>query len=174
MYMKKHLSIVVLTIAVVSLSLINGCKDDTVEETTDERLYDLATESSGFTWYKFDDTLLNSSPSSGHTEPFLRTKYNGLASQHLDSTGKVKSGASFGEGSLIVKELYDGNKDLSTLAVLLKDADHVDADAEGWVWGYLNADGSVREAASNKGTACNNCHAQSGNIDYMLMNKYFP
>ena len=44
----------------------------------------------------------------------------------------------------------------------------------GWVWGYINADESIAAPASEKGSQCISCHSQSDNIDYMLMNKYFP
>ena len=39
---------------------------------------------------------------------------------------------------------------------------------------YLEEDGKVILPASDKGSSCISCHSQAGNIDYMLMNKYFP
>jgi len=42
------------------------------------------------------------------------------------------------------------------------------------VWAYVDADGVVAEPASKKGASCISCHTQTDNIDYMLMNKYFP
>ena len=83
-------------------------------------------------------------------------------------------GATFPEGSLIVKELYDNSTTLGRYAILYKKSGSSDADAKGWVWGYINADGGVAEAASKKGSSCISCHSQADNIDYMLMNKYFP
>jgi len=79
------------------------------------------------------------------------------------------------------KELYEMSKTTSGFvwyknsnALLDKSSGSADADAKGWVWGYINADGTVAESASKKGSSCISCHSQTNNIDYMLMNKYFP
>jgi hypothetical protein len=84
------------------------------------------------------------------------------------------TGSTFPEGSLIVKELNDNSTTLGRYAILYKKSGSADADAKGWVWGYINADGGVAETASKKGSSCTSCHSQADNIDYMLMNKYFP
>jgi hypothetical protein len=72
-----------------------------------------------------------------------------------------------------VKELTNGSLP-ERYAMLLKKATHESADEKGWVWGYVNSDETVSIAASEKGNDCKGCHNQGGNIDYMLMNKYFP
>jgi len=173
---KKNVSILGLAIVLLGLLSFNSCKDDEedVPKTTDEQLFDMAKETTGFTWYKNSDALLDKSAGSGHSQPFLRTRYNAKASSQLDANGKIPTGASFPEGSLIVKELYKNSTSLEQYAILYKDSSNPNADAKGWVWGYLNADGSVVEPSANKGNACIMCHSQTGNIDYMLMNKYFP
>ncbi len=153
---------------------INACKKDETATGTDKELYDMARGTNGFTWYKNASTLLNKSAGSGHPQPYFRTRYNTIAATQLDSIGKIKAGAVFPDGSLIVKELYENSSTLSRYAILYKKADNPDADAKGWVWGYLDADGSVAEPASKKGVSCISCHSQADNIDYMLMNKYFP
>jgi len=168
---KKHLSALVIIFAFI-LS-INACKKDKAEG-TDKELLDMSKTTSGFTWYKNSNTLLSKSSGSGHPEALLRTRYNSTAATMLDSLGKVMANATFPEGSLVVKELYDNATSLSRYAILYKQTNHVDADARGWVWGYINEDGSVAEPASKKGSACISCHLQSDNIDYMLMNKFFP
>lgn len=129
---------------------------------------------SGFVWYKNSSSLLNKSAGSGHPQSFLKTRYNSVAATKLDSDGKIMTGAKFPEGSLIVKELYDNSTTLGRYAILYKKTGSADADANGWVWGYINSDGTVAESASKKGTSCISCHSQAGNIVYMLMNKYFP
>lgn len=141
---------------------------------TDKFIYDMAVSANGFTWYKNSEALLNKSTGSAHPQSFLRTRYNSIAATKLDAAGKIMNGASFPEGSLIVKELYEGSANLVRYAILYKKSDSPDADAKGWVWGYINTDGRIVEAASKKGSACIGCHSQAGNIDYMLMNKYFP
>jgi hypothetical protein len=157
--------------------LVFSCKKETTTSNpsinTDKILYDLSKSSTGFVWYKNSDVLLSKSSGTGHFQAFLRTRYNSIASSQLDATGKIKIGAIFPEGSLIVKELYENTTTLSRYAILYKKSDSPDADPKGWVWGYINANGSVADAASNKGRTCISCHSQNGNIDYMLMNKYF-
>ena len=164
-----YLSIIMIFFIVV----ISSCKKDEAD-TTDQDLYNMAKETNGFTWYKNSEDYLNKSIVSGHSFPFLRTRYNSIAAQYLDVNGKIAPGALFGEGSLIVKELYNVTYVIQRYAILYKNASNPNADANGWVWGYINADGTVAEPASNKGAGCISCHSETGNIDYMLMNEYFP
>ena len=153
-----------------------SCKKEKVIEkgSTDEQLLMKAKETTGFTWYKNSDQLLSKGPHTGHSEDFLRTRYNATAAAMLDADGKVKAGAVFPDESLIVKELHSNSTTLSTYAVMYKKSGHEDADAHGWVWGYIRPGGEVREPASNKGSACTGCHSQNGNIDLTLMNLDHP
>jgi hypothetical protein len=148
-------------------------KEDRVNE-TDQLLYTMAKQSAGFTWYKNSESLLNRSSGSGHSQPYLRTRFNSIAAAILGADGKVTAGSNFPVNSLIVKELYDASESLSLYAILYKQPDHPMADNKGWVWGYINAGGRVVEPAANRGSACSSCHSQEGNIDYSLMNKFFP
>jgi len=153
---------------------IQSCKHDGVALGTDLLLYDMATVDTGFVWFKFSSEALDKSSGSGHSEPKLRTRYNAVAASMLDAEGRIQEGAQFPDGSLIVKELLENDLSISLYAVLYKKAGNPDADANGWVWGYLNPNGTVRTPASQKGTGCIGCHTQSGHIDYMLMNKFYP
>ena len=172
--MKKKQVFTMILISLVFLFVNNGCKNENQAEGTDKMLYDMARETTGFTWYKKSDALLNTTSGSGHSFPFLRTRYNQVAAAKLDAIGKITAGSVFPEGSLIVKEFHDSAQKLARYAILYKEAGNPDADSKGWVWGYINADGTVAQEAGKKGSGCNDCHNQSGNIDYMLMNKYFP
>ena len=156
------------------IMLFAACKKDKAGKDIDTELFDMAKETSGFVWYKNSDSLLPISSGSGHAFPFLRTRFNSIAASQLDGSGKVNSGASFPEGSVIVKELYSSQTSLSRYAVLYKKAENPNADVNGWVWGYINSDGSVASSATGKGSNCISCHSQAGNIDYMLINAYFP
>jgi hypothetical protein len=164
----------VILMSFVFLFVTYGCRNEKQAEGTDKLLYDMARETSGISWYKKSDALLNTTTGSGHNFPFLRTRYNQAAAARLDDNGKIVAGSVFPEGSLIVKEFHDKDNKLARYAILYKEAGNTDADSKGWVWGYVNADGTVAESAAEKGKSCNTCHNQSGNIDYMLMNKYFP
>lgn len=157
----------------LSVFIVFACTKNKVN-TIDIELLTKAKDTTGFVWFKYSDTLLPKSAGSGHNEPFLRTRYNAIASSQLDSIGKIISNAQFPEGSMIVKELFDNTTSIGRYAILYKDSQSDFADAKGWVWGYMNADGSIVEGASKKGNACISCHSQAQNIDYMLMNKYFP
>jgi hypothetical protein len=158
-----------------SAMIFDACKHEAEPQVSvDTQLYNMATETSGFTWYKFSDTFLGQSSQSGHQESFLRTRYNDIAANHLDGDGKVQSGITFDEGSLIVKELINNGTEVATYAVMYKKPNHEFADADGWVWGYIYGDGSTRISASEKGQACRSCHSQNGHIDFTLMNLAFP
>ncbi len=171
-YKLKTLSI--LFCYMMGIWTIHSCTKEKVAAGTDKELYDLSKETNGFVWYKNSNTLLNKSSGSAHPQPLLRTRYNALAAGKLDANGKIVTGAVFPEGALIVKELHADASTLGRYAILYKNSGSADADARGWVWGYINADGTVSEPASRKGASCISCHSQAGNIDYMLMNKFFP
>ena len=163
------------TVLIVSLIfLIFSCKKDKTLEGIDLELFKMASETSGFTWYKNSDQLLPKSSGSGHNFPSLRTRFNTIAATQLDATGKIESTALFPEGSLIVKELINDDESLGRYAILFKAANDENADANGWVWGYLNEDQTIASSAKEKGASCISCHQQAGNIDYMLMNTFFP
>ena len=173
--MKNRKALLIVIVAgFLALSTFHACKKKDDPTGIDKQLYDLATETAGFVWYKHSDSLLARSAGSGHSEPFLRTRFNATAATMLDSIGKVTPGSTFPDGSLVVKELFDDLTTLGRYAILYKQPTDDNADANGWVWGYLNANGSVVTSASDKGSGCIGCHSQANNIDYMLMNVYFP
>lgn len=173
MKIKKVYFIFSIVIVVISFKL-SSCKKDKASINTDKELFEMAKNTSGFVWYKNTSSLLSKSHISGHSEAFLKTKFNSIAATMLDSLGKVIEGKKFPDGSLIVKELYSDNSTLSTYAILYKKAGHKNADADNWVWGYVRPSEEVREPSSNKGSACRSCHSQNGNIDFSLMNIAFP
>jgi len=156
--------------------VLESCTHDQISanENVDASLYQMAMDTEGYSWYKYSDTALPKSSGSGHSNPKLRTRYNLLAASFLDSNGLVVPGTQFPDGSTIVKELMSNTEVIERYAVLFKDSNHAYADANGWVWGYIDADGTVAVKASDKGQACINCHSQADHIDYGLMNKAFP
>jgi hypothetical protein len=161
------------SVFIMTVSLFS-CKKDKEAEGIDKQMLDMAQSSDGYTWYKFSTALLDKSAGSGHNYAYLRTRYNTVAATMLDQDGMVKDSAEFPEGSFIVKDLYSDASTLGRYAMLYKQSNNASADANGWVWGYINADGSVAVPADDKGSQCISCHSQEGNIDYMLMNKFFP
>ncbi len=152
---------------------LNSCTKDEQATGTDKVLFEMAKVTGDFKWFKNSSTLLAKSNGSGHPQALLRTRYNSVAATKIDSNGKINTGAVFPQGSLIVKELYENSTTLSRYAILYKNSSSVASDVKGWIWGYINSDGSVAEPASKKGVSCISCHSQTDNIDYMLMNEYF-
>ena len=163
-----------LVLIIPFLFVIGSCKHKPDAFGIDLELYEFAKESEGFVWFANSNAYLEKSSGSGHSNPKLRTRFNTIAQKNLDANYRVKPNSKFDEGAVIVKELYDKSQDLERYAILFKDSSNEFADAQGWVWGYIDADGKVAETAKNQGKACIGCHQQSGSIDYVLMNKFFP
>lgn len=161
--------LVLVSCSTLLLYLISGCSKKTE---TDAMLYDLSKETTDFVWYKNSDEILESSSGSGHTEPKFRTRYNTLAATQLNAEGKVVDNAVFPEGSLIVKDLFNNKDNFCTYAIMYKDSDNEDADADGWVWATYKENGGVKKSVTKMGDGCNGCH--SPGIDFTLMNTYFP
>lgn len=157
---------------VVMLNFLS-CTKDKSDDSFDFALYQMAKSTSGYVYFGNSGSLLPRSSGSGHSKPFLRTRYNAIAATNLDSTGRIINGSVFPEGAVVVKELFDDASSIGRYAVLYKKSGDAYADADGWIWGYINEGGSVAEPAANKGRACIGCHSQTDNIDHMLMNKYF-
>lgn len=161
-------------LVIPALLAVTGCEHKDTEDPSDAELLELAMDDAGFAWYRESDALLPKSPGSGHAQALLRTRYNSIAATVLDTNGKVLPDTTFPAGSAIVKELFDDASTLAQYAILFKKPSHPYADADGWVWGYVQRDGEVREPSRNKGSACRGCHGQENNIDFTLMNAYFP
>ena len=121
-----------------ALSLLVSCDkdDDKVTTNTDKELLEMSVKTDGFVWYKKSDALLPKSSGSAHNYTYLKTRFNSVAATQLTEEGKVKEGAIFPEGSLIVKELRNDAASVARYAVLYKKPSHEYADAKGWVWGY--------------------------------------
>lgn len=161
-------------VAVILITVSCKHEPEKLADGIDAELLETAKNTSGFVWFKNSNVLLPKSSGSGHPQALLRTRYNAVAQMQLDSSGKIKTNATFTEGAIIVKELYSDANTLARYAILYKKSNNPNADANGWVWGYVNANGTVAESSANKGAACIGCHSQANHIDYMLMNKYYP
>lgn len=161
----------IITVSLLVLWGLSGCKKTPAG--IDGEIFKLSEETNGFTWFESTDVYLEKSAGSGHNFPFLRTRFNATAFSQLDSEGRVLPGAVFPDGSVIVKELYDDKKKFKRYATMWKNPSSEYADANGWVWGYIEKKGAVVESAELKGASCIGCHAQSNNIDGTLMNKFF-
>ena len=178
-YRFSTLALLVICVALLGSSL-QSCAPANVSPTGTAAISDSAmfatanAGATGYTWYKNSDAYLAKASASGHTEALLRTRYNSVAATQLDANGRVRAGIVFPEGSIIIKELADGNRALNTYAMLWKRKDDPNADDTGWVWGYVRANGSARASVTGKGSGCITCHSGAGSIDRTRMNVAQP
>lgn len=165
----------VMAIAVATLTTI-ACKESGTEpqpgagEITDAQLSTMTRASSEWSYYKNNSAIIPKSPQSGHSGDGIVVRYNLVAAERLDASGKVTAGAEFADSALIVKELYFGST-LVRYVVMYKARNH-SLQGDGWLWAYYNPDGSTFISISKKGSDCTGCH-QPG-IDYTLMNATHP
>lgn len=171
--MRERDRILLCAMAIPLWWLLPSCKHE-IPAPLDVELLRLAQDTSGQVFYHHSDALLPRSAGSGHPQALLRTWYNPAAAAFLDSMGAVVEDTLFSDGAAVVKELYTAPGTLSLYAIMYKKADHPNADADGWVWAEVKPSGEVEIPSSDLGSACRGCHSQSGNIDFTLMNVYFP
>ncbi len=163
----------------VGVLALNACKKDEAAalppDTTDRDLAVLARDTTGSTWFGRSAALRPRSSGSAHGQAWLRARFNPTAAAALDGAGRVRPGATFGTGSLIVKELHGSTSGgASLLAVMQKNPTSPNAAADGWVWAEFDPAGAVVVSATAKGAGCTGCHAQTGSTDATLLTKYFP
>lgn len=140
------------------LVIITSCK----KKKTNEALYN-ESKASDLVFYKNKDTVYGAKGTSPHGS--FKLKFNTIALAAFVN-GKLPQGESFPTGSLIVKEVYNGNA-LTLYAVMKKDAKSKFASSK-WVWAEYKPNGDVVYDASKRGDACVSCHSASGNRDLSL------
>jgi hypothetical protein len=167
--MKKEFLVTMFILVSLVISL-SQCKKLTEE---DRALFDKSKTTTGFTYYKGDDTILPSSPQSAHNA-FFRVRFNATAQAALTDNGKLPAGGAFPDGSLIVKELYDSQTGgLALLAIMEKATGNSSAGAN-WLWAEYKPDGKLGYSVSKKGSGCTGCHSTTGHRDYMRLFELFP
>lgn len=141
------------------LFVLSGCKKD---DSPDVTLYN-ETIANGYTYYTGTTGITAAGGNSPHG--FMKVKFNNIAQQSLDGSGKLAAGEVFPQGSIIVKEIYtDVNGSLELYAVMKKDASATDA-GSGYLWAEYEPDGKVLFSVSRKGDGCISCHSQAPNRD---------
>jgi hypothetical protein len=172
-----RLQIPLAALVLFAVIALNACKkdDDTKPvDTTDRDLFNLARDTASTKWFGNSAAIRPRSSLSGHGEAFLRTRYNAAAAAQLDpATGRVRPGAVFGAGSIVVKELHQTATSGATLLAVIQKTTTSNT-ANGWAWAEFSPSGAVVVSTAQKGAGCVSCHSQTGNIDATLMNKFFP
>ncbi len=124
---------------------------------TENDLFRLSRYNSTFNWYQNSPSKLPSANASAHS-PWMRVRFNPVAATVLSDNGKLARNGFFPRGSLIVKELFEGENDsLRYLAVMYKDSLHPQQ-AFGWVWGEFEANGNALISLESRGSLCTSCH----------------
>lgn len=140
------------------LITISSCK----KKKLNESLYEESTES-GLVFYKNNDSILSGAGNSPHGS--FKLKFNTLAASQFGPDGKLPTGATFQNGSLIVKEIYSGG--VITLYVVMKKDDSKFA-SNGWLWAEYGTDGKTVYSVGEKGESCIGCHSATPNRDLTL------
>lgn len=110
--------------------------------------------------YQNKDTIRASSSVSGHS-PFFKVRMNAIARAALGSDGKLRVGALFPEGSLIVKDLYNSVGGARQLVAIMRKESANPSSNAGWLWAELQADGGVYVSAKDRGVLCMSCHSEN-------------
>jgi hypothetical protein len=148
---------VVLITLILILVIFSTCK----KKKTNTDLFE-ESKGSGLSFYKGKDTIYSPAGDSPHGK--FKLKFNSIAQSKLDASGKLPAGATFDNGALIVKEVYE-NSTLTLYAVMKKDAKSKFS-ANGWLWAEYAPDGSVKYDVSKQGEACTSCHSATTNRDH--------
>jgi hypothetical protein len=152
----KKTTLAILTL-VLFIALLNlSCK----KKKTTDKLYKDAT-SSDLIFYKNKDTIYP--PAGGSPHGSFKLKFNSTAMSKFDASGRLPQGATFDNGSVIVKEVYSGGS-LSLYAVMKKDPDSKFS-SNGWLWAEFGTDGKDIFSISKKGDGCVSCHKATPNRD---------
>jgi len=147
-----------------------GLESGTGPAVSDADLFALTRRGPAWTFYKRSPNPI-SRASVPHPEAQALVRYNAVATTQLDAAGKVRSGATFPDSSVIVKELSSGSG-VNVYAVMMKLNGSASAGFGGWIWAEFTANGGTKYSTSGRGGACSSCH--SVGIDYTRMNDSHP
>lgn len=89
--------------------------------------------------------------------PLVRVSLNAAAIGSLQN-GRLATGAKFGEGSIVLKELRSSATAATSLYVVMMKASSNSLASDGWLWAEYGPTGSVAFSVSNRGSACTSCH----------------
>ena len=95
-------------------------------------------------------------PASSAHQPLIRVSLNATAASALRD-GRLPTGATFPDGSVIFKEVLTSGRMPSVYAVMYRDRANANA-GNGWLWAELRPNGGVDYSIANHGSACTGCH----------------
>lgn len=113
-------------------------------------------------FYKNKDTIYDAKGGSPHGK--FKLKFNSIAISALGADGKLPKGSEFSDGSVIVKEAYEGTS--LTLYIIMKKDSKSKYAANKWVWGEYGPDGKIVYNLNKEGSACTGCHNTADARDF--------
>lgn len=126
---------------------------------SDKALFDSAKNESAFIYYQNSPTV-HSGTNGPHGS--FKLKFNKMANAALTDNGKLPAGATFPNGSMIVKVVESNG----LYAFMYKRENS-------WLWAEINADGSILYSVNKDPSVCTSCHSQSGNRDLVVSFNFY-
>lgn len=114
-------------------------------------------------YYKDDESTLLSGAHGPHGT--FKLRFNSIAYNALTDQGKLPSGSSFPEGSLLIKDVYSGSS-LTLYAIMYKKSN-------AWLWAEIEPGGSILHSINAAESICTGCHSQSGNRDLAVSFNFY-
>lgn len=114
-------------------------------------------------YYKNDPGILFSGAAGPHGN--FKLRFNKIASTALTDNGKLPVNKSMPEGSLIVKDVYNGGS-VDIYAFMYKVSGS-------WLWGEIKTNGQVLYSVNKDPEVCISCHSQAGNRDLVVSFNYY-
>jgi hypothetical protein len=114
-------------------------------------------------YYKNDAATLRSGSAGPHGT--FKLRFNKAALAALTEGGKLPLNAKMPEGSLIIKDVYDGSN-LKLYAFMYKKSGS-------WLWGEIKPDGNILYSVNRDASLCINCHNQPGNRDQVVSFNFY-
>ncbi|MDO8998743.1 MAG: hypothetical protein Q7W45_03185 [Bacteroidota bacterium] len=109
----------------------------------------------GTIYYKNNPAILSPAGNSPHGNFQLR--FNAIGFNALTDGGKLPVGGKMPDGSLVIKDIYEGNA-LSLHAFMYKKSG-------AWIWGEIRPNREVYYSVDKNPSVCTGCHSQPGNRD---------
>ncbi|MCG8568521.1 MAG: cytochrome P460 family protein [Spirochaetes bacterium] len=165
--MKKYIAILVL------FFLFFGCKKNTkdalklsplqIEEVSGQQIWNRIAVENDFHNYDFWPGHEGEQPGQSPHGIYHLIYINSILKEALPVTSKVVP-----NGSIIVKENCDANREAKVLTVMVKVKGY-DPENNDWYWIRYGIDGSIQAEGKVKG--CINCHKIVKNNDYIFVRK---
>ena len=146
-------------ISVIVISAVYSCRKDVGKDPdiayTDYALLDSCKNAASFRYYKDDPGMVYPGTNGPHGS--YKLKFNHKAYAQLTDGGKLPLGNTFGNGSMIVKEIVSGGT-LIEYALMYK--------LNGsWLWAEIDPSFKVKHSVKAEHGVCISCHSQNGNRD---------